>query len=70
MLADFFTKPLQGQLFRKLRDELMGVKWPNVPSWTTLYIFVQSQQEFFFEIFSSSIIIILLSLLWMFDKPA
>jgi hypothetical protein len=26
MLADFFTKPLQGQLFRKLRDELMGVK--------------------------------------------
>ena len=24
MLADFFTKPLQGQLFKKCRDVLMG----------------------------------------------
>jgi len=26
MLADFFTKPLQGSLFRKFRDVLMGYK--------------------------------------------
>ena len=26
MLADFFTKPLQGELFRKLRDFIMGYK--------------------------------------------
>jgi hypothetical protein len=25
MLADFFTKPLQGELFRKLRDKIMGI---------------------------------------------
>ena len=25
MLADFFTKPLQGELFRKMRDRIMGV---------------------------------------------
>ncbi len=24
MIADFFTKPLQGELFRKLRDVIMG----------------------------------------------
>jgi hypothetical protein len=26
MLADFFTKPLQGNLFRKFRDVIMGHK--------------------------------------------
>jgi hypothetical protein len=26
MLADFFTKPLQGSLFKKFRDVLMGYK--------------------------------------------
>jgi hypothetical protein len=26
MLADFFTKPLQGSLFRRLRDVVMGQK--------------------------------------------
>ena len=26
MLADFFTKPLQGHLFRKFRDVIMGYK--------------------------------------------
>ena len=26
MIADFFTKPLQGNLFRKLRDVVMGYK--------------------------------------------
>ena len=26
MLADFFTKPLQGQLFKKFRDVIMGYK--------------------------------------------
>ncbi len=26
MLADFFTKPLQGQLFRKFRDVVLGYK--------------------------------------------
>jgi hypothetical protein len=26
MIADFFTKPLQGTLFRKFRDVLMGIK--------------------------------------------
>jgi hypothetical protein len=26
MLADFFTKPLQGSLFRKFRDVIMGLK--------------------------------------------
>ena len=25
MLADFFTKPLQSSLFRKFRDNLLGV---------------------------------------------
>ena len=24
MIADFFTKPLQGNLFRKLRDVILG----------------------------------------------
>ena len=26
MTADFFTKPLQGSLFIKLRNEIMGIK--------------------------------------------
>ena len=26
MLADFFTKPLMGELFRKLRRDIMGYK--------------------------------------------
>ena len=26
---DYFTKPLQGSLFRKLRDVIMGVTHPN-----------------------------------------
>jgi hypothetical protein len=30
MLADFFTKPLQGSLFRKFRDVLLGIKHTNV----------------------------------------
>ena len=30
MLADFFTKPLQGKLFRKFRDMIMG--FVNIPS--------------------------------------
>ena len=25
MLADYFTKPLQGSLFRKMKDSIMGV---------------------------------------------
>ena len=25
MVADFFRKPLQGQLFKKLRDQIMGL---------------------------------------------
>ena len=25
MIADFFTKPLQGKLFRKFRDIIMGI---------------------------------------------
>jgi hypothetical protein len=25
MIADYFTKPLQGSLFRKLRDLVMGI---------------------------------------------
>ena len=27
MLADFFTKPLQGHLFQKFRDLIMGYKY-------------------------------------------
>ena len=27
MLADFFTKPLQGKLFKKLRDKIMGLTY-------------------------------------------
>jgi hypothetical protein len=30
MLADFFTKPLQGSLFRKFRDVLLGVKHTSI----------------------------------------
>ena len=30
MLADFFTKPLQGAMFKKFRDVIMGYK----PIWT------------------------------------
>ena len=26
MLADYYTKPLQGKLFRKMRDVIMGKK--------------------------------------------
>ena len=26
MIADFFTKPLQGSLFRKMRDVVLGYK--------------------------------------------
>ena len=29
MIADFFTKPLQGKLFRKLRDVVLGYKHIN-----------------------------------------
>ena len=29
MIADFFTKPLQGNLFRKLRDVVLGYKHVN-----------------------------------------
>ena len=29
MVADYFTKPLQGFLFKKLRDVIMGVTHPN-----------------------------------------
>ena len=29
MLADFFTKPLQGSLFNKMRDVIMGTKHVN-----------------------------------------
>jgi hypothetical protein len=25
MVADFYTKPLQGELFRTMRDKIMGV---------------------------------------------
>ena len=25
MIADFYTKPLQGDLFRKMRDNIMGI---------------------------------------------
>ena len=25
MLADYFTKPLQGALFRKMRDQIQGI---------------------------------------------
>ena len=39
MLADFFTKPLQGQLFQKFRDVIMGYK----PLSSLLQTFVQSK---------------------------
>ena len=32
MVADFFTKPLQGALFRKFRDMILGyipIQWPE-----------------------------------------
>ena len=29
MIADFFTKPLQGELFRKLRDKILGITNTN-----------------------------------------
>ena len=29
MVADYFTKPLQGSLFKKLRDVIMGVTHPD-----------------------------------------
>ncbi len=29
MLADFFAKPLQGSLFNRMRDVIMGVKHVN-----------------------------------------
>ena len=37
MLADYFTKPLQGELFRRLRRVVMG--WDDID---TLHTFVQS----------------------------
>ena len=38
MVADYFTKPLQGVLFRDLRNVIMGVTLPNTlaPTTTTL----------------------------------
>ena len=36
MLADFFTKPLQGALFRKFRDVVMGMKHINTLKRTVL----------------------------------
>lgn len=30
MLADFFTKPLQGTLFRKMRDQIMNIEASSV----------------------------------------
>ena len=29
MLADYFTKPLQGSLFKRFRDVIMGVQHPD-----------------------------------------
>ena len=29
MVADYFTKPLQGALFKRFRDVIMGVSHPN-----------------------------------------
>jgi hypothetical protein len=37
MLADFFTKPLQGSLFRKFRDAIVAIK--PIESLSNLAIF-------------------------------
>ena len=38
MLADFFTKPLQGLLFQKFRDVIMGYKLISSLKWTSFEI--------------------------------
>ena len=30
MIADFFTKPLQGKLFWKMRDQIQGIDMDNL----------------------------------------
>ena len=37
MIADFFTKPLQGELFRKLRDKILGIVRDEVHSFVTCF---------------------------------
>ena len=37
MLADFFTKPLQGVLFVQLRNVILGLKQENMPEYRAQY---------------------------------
>lgn len=37
MIADFFTKPLQGKLFRKFRNLILGVKEEDFDEYKTKY---------------------------------
>ena len=52
MLADFFTKPLQGHLFQKFRDVIMGYKPIFSLKWTSFEIkervgFYRNQESWF-----------------------
>ena len=41
MIADFYTKPLQGELFKSMRDKIMGVT-----SMVWLIIYMLTSQEY------------------------
>ena len=35
MVADFFTKPLQGDIFKKLRDSILGIESSDIYAYMT-----------------------------------
>ena len=40
MIADYFTKPLQGALFRKFRDLIMGIDMNDYEQYRERYLFL------------------------------
>ena len=45
MVADYFTKPLQGKLFHKLRDMTMGVDMKDLESYQRCFDEVIARYE-------------------------
>jgi hypothetical protein len=43
MIADFFTKPLQGAQFYKFRDAILGIKAENEESYKQEYLEIIKQ---------------------------
>ena len=37
MIADFFTKPLQGKLFVEMRNAILGIRYEDMPLYRAEY---------------------------------